>query len=502
MPNIQDPSFMAAVASNPMLRQKLFEPQPMQLEAQPGLSSTPDAMSVPPSPAPALSAQPSKPPVPLATIKPDYQTAQKRFGELTAPSPTDTTLTHTKLNTGVPGVQQIHNKPGRILGTIADTIGTILAPRISAQIPGTTMHHQMLANQASGVLGEQRKEFEAQNKGNLEAAQATNQASMPEFHDAQNEIKQLTAENKATADAANVAERGAYHEGQNAARQTAADASLRKAGYRQGETGEIEAIPYEEMSPGEQANYDLHSAQTEMAHATAQLRLAQANGDTGQQELQRQRIALIGQRLNLMQHTSDRLDRQFEFRSQGTVGGVPQEGTMLSERGVPVGTANAANVRPTGTERTRADLAFSGVEQLSDMRSIVQKHPELFGPGAGRATAFQNWIGSEDPEAKRFLTARNTLADHATGVFGGRSEGAISANRIASGDLKDNPAAILAALGQMEKAMKQIQSRGIVRSVGGNAPPSNGGGETTKEQYDALPVGATYTKGGHKFVKQ
>ena len=243
MPNLQDPSFMAAVASNPMLQQKLFQPQPqpMQPEPQPGLSSTPDAINVPPSPAPqALSTPPAPMPKPLATVKPapkspGYQQSESEFSRLTAPPPTDPAMLHIKANTGAPGVQQVHNKFGRVLGTIADAIGTGLFPGIAMAVPGTTAHHMLLTNQAGHALGTQQKDWEAENKGNLEAAQATEAGSLPAFHDAQNEVNRLKAENAATKDAATAS----FHEGQNDIRKITADTALRKEGYRTAEDGSL-----------------------------------------------------------------------------------------------------------------------------------------------------------------------------------------------------------------------------------------------------------------------
>jgi hypothetical protein len=460
-------------------------------------------MNVPPSPAPqALSAPPAPMPKPLATVKPapkspGYQQAESEFSRLTAPPPTDPALLHTKANTGAPGVQQVHNKFGRVLGTIADAIGTGLFPGIAMAVPGTTAHHMLLTNQAGHALGTQQKDWEAENKGNLEAAQATEAGSLPAYHQSQEEVKRLQEEEAARKNQATEEINRARYEGQNQARQTASEAMLHRTGYRTNDQGEVEPIPREEMSEQERSSFDLKSAQTELAHATAELRLAQATQDPQKQDLAKQRLDIANRRLGLSQAT-------YNARYLGTdQGGAPLPGAMLTEDNRSVGSTNAANVRPTGTERGRADLATSAKEQLSDMRSIVQKHPEFFGPGAGRATAFQKWIGSQDPEAQRYLTARSVLADHATGVFGARSEGAIAAQRIASGDLKDNPAAVLSALGQMEKAITTIQSKGVVRTAGSAAGgQSVGGGEITKEQYDALPIGATYTKGGHQFVKK
>ena len=85
-----------------------------------------------------------------------------------------------------------------------------------------------------------------------------------------------------------------------------------------------------------------------------------------------------------------------------------------------MGSSFSPNVRPTGTEIGRSDLAGSAIEQIGDMRKILKTRGDMFGPGAGRATGLSQWIGSQDPDAQRFSAAVETAADHLMGVFGGR----------------------------------------------------------------------------------
>ena len=180
-----------------------------------------------------------------------------------------------------------------------------------------------------------------------------------------------------------------------------------------------------------------------------------------------------------------------------TPSGQPLPGSMLTDDNRPVGSGNAANVRPTGTERGRADLATSTIEQIGDVRSLIKKRPDLFGPAAGRETDFTQWLGSQDSDAQKLKAAIDTISSHLSGVYGAR--GAYSQGEIAHtiGQNRTNPAAIAAALDQYEKAAKTIQSKGVVHTVGGNnsspAPrAAQGGGGKHK-------VGDTIMQGGHKF---
>jgi len=131
---------------------------------------------------------------------------------------------------------------------------------------------------------------------------------------------------------------------------------------------------------------------------------------------------------------------------------------------------------PTGAERGRADLAISAREQLTDMQNILRTRSDLFGPLAGKATNFTQWVGSQDPDAQRFQAAARIAADHLAGVFGGRSQKALEAIYQIAGRNTTNPAAAIAGLEQLDKAARSIQSRGV--GPGAAASPAGGAGAT------------------------
>jgi len=72
-----------------------------------------------------------------------------------------------------PGVSQIHNPILRTLGRIGDVAGTIIAPRVMAAIPGTTLHHNMLVGEQEGLLNQDVKREQEQ------AQTAAQQAEVP-----------------------------------------------------------------------------------------------------------------------------------------------------------------------------------------------------------------------------------------------------------------------------------------------------------------------------------
>ncbi len=384
------------------LGQKLNNPKIDELQARqqqapqpqpdPGPSSTPDAMNVAPQPLQVQHTHDiagmdgggglAKPPV----ANTGAMTGKAKVGPI-QPSPNEQALQgqYNKISSTGSGISQIKNPVGRGLLTALDAVGSGLFPRIAGVIPGTQAHHEELLHEKQGSLEHEQKNRLQTNQEQEQAARATDLESKPELAEAKNELGleklgESTRAHQATEDI-----NKARYEGQNEARQTSADAALHRDGYRRTEDGGIEPIPPDEMSEAQRGNFDLRSAQTELAHANAQLKRAMATGDTAGQQLAQKRLELTAQRLQLMGHTSNRLDKQFEFRSQGTVGGVAPEGTPLSERGVPVGTANAKYVTPTTGEINKGDLAKSAVpsgfqvsrgSQRSSVRWSWRVHPK------------------------------------------------------------------------------------------------------------------------------
>ena len=257
-----------------------------------------------------------------------------------------------------------------------------------------------------------------------------------------------------------------------------ADASLVEHGLRRDETtGKI--VP-DEASPV----FQHQQLALELTKSTLALRKAQADVEQMKSDPNSPLAQQAQQRLAIAKQTQDRLssmagamqeraDAQLMNATREAKGtdlqGAPLPGAMLTDTGQPVGSSQAVNVRPTGTERSKADMAGSAKEQLGDIADIVSRHSQMFGPGYGQSSAFRQWIGSQDPDAQRFIAARTIAGDHLAGTFGGRSEAALNALDTAIGQYKDNPAALKAGLEQLTKANNRFLQAGTVRTVGSNA---------------------------------
>ena len=178
-----------------------------------------------------------------------------------------------------------------------------------------------------------------------------------------------------------------------------------------------------------------------------------------------------------------------EGRMKGTQGGVPMAGDLLDSEGDIVPPVNATNVRPTGTQRERATLATSALEQTSDVLAVLKAKPGLFGPGGGQITNINQWLGTSDPDAQAVRVAAGTAADHLAGVFGGRNKEALQfLHEVAGGKVTMNPEAMAAGIEQLNKAAKTIQSVGSYRTVGGGAasPTGNSSSPTPKAGTGSL----------------
>lgn len=384
---------------------------------------------------------------------------------------TDQTERNRLINTGS-GVDQISNPLLRGIAKTADIVGSVFAPNLAQFIPGTTLHHQLLVNQATNNVAKDQSEDESN-------AQTNNLNLQPQFKATQQALAQEKQNNTEDHQQAVLDQQQAHQQQQYVQ-------NLRDHGYAPDETDPtgkaVRPLKYEEMSPTQQAVTDLKGSQDELASAKAALAAAQNNPNSPAYQLAKKRVDVAEQNAGTAAGKLGLQRQTVQGRLYGTdLQGNPLPGAMIADDGRTVGSAFQQNVRPTGTERNKGDLSRSADQQIDDMISIVKKDPNRFGPGYGQSTEFQNWLGSEDPDAKAFLSARTIASDHLAGTFGGHSEYATKALDDALGRFRDNPEAALAGLNQLKGANALFGKAGAVKTVGSNAaaapsaaPPSTG----------------------------
>ena len=452
------PSVKAAVLAHPAVQgqQAQQQAQGSSLAARPNLgigSPSPSAGGL--FAVPNVSQQtPDLSPLPVPQLSPRTQADLSEYGR--------------RVSTGS-GVSQIQNPFIRALARIGDVAGSIVAPNVTAMIPGTSFHHLMDVKQQEGLV---RNDL----ANDQETAQVENLNLQPMLKQQQAALAQEKQSNLELHQQASLDQQKTHQQQQYVQ-------NLRDHGYAPDEndpTGiAIRPLKYEEMSPLAQASEDLKGAQEEEKDAQKAYKDAQTKNMPMQMQLAQQRIANAQHNGSLAAEKLGLQRQQFELKSQGTVNGVAPPGALIGDDGRPVGTAFQQNVRPTGQERNKADMANSAADQLSTLKHIVATRPDIFGPVSGRTTDFSVWAGSQDPDAQRFRAARTIAGDHLAGTFGGRSEAALSAIDDAIGNFKDNPAAVSAGLDQLSGANTRFQKAGTVHTAGSNAERNMPNGRTS-----------------------
>jgi hypothetical protein len=379
------------------------------------------------------------------------------------------------------GISQIRNPVGRGFAEAGNILGHTLVPGLMRQIPGTQEHHEQLINRSAGETGLLQGEQKADVTNAALAAQPELKAQAGEI----NALKQQETNRH------NLATEGGKHD--------QIDEQLRAHGFKSGPNG-VETLGYEEMSEPQQAAYDLKGSQGQLAEANAALAKAKNDPNSPLYKEAMDKIASIHRTQDIALQRLGLSREQFQMRSRGTdMQGNALPGAMLTgdeNNPTPVGTAFQQNVRPTGSERNKGDLATSARKEINTMQQIAEKHPEYFGPGPAQKQAFQKWVGSQDPDAQRFLTAHAIAGEHAAAMFGSHSKEVIEQIDNALGSFHDNPAAAKAAMSEVLGATGTFSKAGTVKTAGSNAAKEGpGGGGTQGPQVGSVEGGYRF-KGG------
>jgi len=134
------------------------------------------------------------------------------------------------------------------------------------------------------------------------------------------------------------------------------------------------------------------------------------------------------------------------------------QGVAATNAGQPM-TAGVVGA-PTGNDKQTQMFAVSSLHRLKEMRQIVKSHPEIFGPVGGRTTKANVWLGSQSPDAQKFLQDSQFLAEHSTAVFGGRAASTVDALKQIQSNPTANPDALLAGFDSDESTLNDFTNAG------------------------------------------
>lgn len=312
-------------------------------------------------------------------------------------------------------------KLGHVGAKIGNIAGDILDPNAMARIPGTELHRDLTEEATKEQLGkDQARELQEQEEKTREKHEE-NLADV-------NQQKADLALQKA---------------------QETREKDLRSKGLRLNQaTGAVEGIPYEEMSPTEQAHIDLQTSQTDVANARAEYEKTKADPNSEANKNARQRLQTAAKNAAT---AAGRLGLEKNKYLADYLGldetGKPLAGVQLDEKGNPIG-PRVANAGATGAERLkRSDLAHNVRENGGAMIDLINNNPELFGKVAGRFTSFEQMIGSDDPAIAQLGMRGHNYALASNGMHGVRSQEAVHETEVnILNHFRNSPEATIAAI--------------------------------------------------------
>lgn len=114
--------------------------------------------------------------------------------------------------------------------------------------------------------------------------------------------------------------------------------------------------------------------------------------------------------------------------------------------------------KPTADEQKRADLAENLNENLNTLEDIVNRRPELFGKLAGRLTNLKGELGSDDPDIGALETVKHQLGMVQMSTHGMRSaQGIESAAQSIVNGFKNGPDALKKSIETARKSASTFQ---------------------------------------------
>ena len=354
---------------------------------------------------------------------------------VTQAPPTQTQADQTErnrlINTGS-GLDQISNPLLRGIARTADIVGSVFAPNLAQFIPGTTLHHQLLVNQATNNV-------EKDQAADDQSAQIQQRQALAQQEEAK--ASQLTDPQKAVDPSKTVqTDDGVYQ----------LNPVTGKYDIRVGDTVQKPAKPV----PIEQQAYDFAiksgknpldayaavygAKNTKTDNLPEQYLEAQQSGDTVKADLIRKTIQ----------------DTQ-----------TAPKITVLNAAAANRADAAATKADTTKTaklssdEQKRADLAQNMNENINALEDIANRRPDLFGPVAGRLTDAKTALGTSDPDIAQLQVIKHQLGMVAQGAHGMRSaQGVESAANSLTNGYHNSPEATKAALEAARSSVKTFLS--------------------------------------------
>jgi hypothetical protein len=336
---------------------------------------------------------------------------------------------------------------GHIASAIGNIAGDIFAPGTLERIPGSQLHNQALeAQNEHGIAqGEDNAEKEAQT-ANLDA--------QPELKRQAGELAQEKQNAKEDKDKTDLTEK------------------YRKLGLKLDPQGNAIPIPYEEMTPTEQAVHDLKTNQAEAAEARAEL--DKMKGDTTSPLYQMQL-----KRLQVAMQNAQNAHARLGLSEQQFANKVNEQELM----------------KPSGQAQSRGSAAQAALDVLPDLQEQIRSNAAELGPLFGRINRGEIKIGDVDPKIQKLYANMQSFYAMQPAVHGFRNAEFVKDFDSFVGGLQTNPEATLAGLEGLKPTLQAVAKEGKTfrkRTVEGRDDNASGGANAK-----APAVGTV--EGGYKF---
>jgi len=351
--------------------------------------------------------------------------------------------------------ENIHNPVLRTLGKIGavgaraiDVAGSVAAPGVMAQIPGTALNQKV--EEASANRNRAADTKNAEQEAATEQTQAET-AAMPAKVKLENAQADALEDKEEKPEDLNQQYADAVHAAVKAGKNPLEDPQVQQF---------ADAIQNVQKQPQAKTPNDFEQFYADWIkdnnfHDTAHNRL-----------LARKQFAAAGQ---MPPHDPQQL-------------AIGPDGKVIALRPgvtVPQGTktvaGDLAGSKPTADEQKRADLVENLNENLDQLEDIVNRRPDLFGKVAGRITKAREWIGSDDPDVASLKGIEDRLGMVQQSSHGMRSAQHVeqSANSVLN-NFKNGPDAMKKAIADARKSGATF-TQDVQRKTGATAAPTDGG---------------------------
>jgi hypothetical protein len=349
----------------------------------------------------------------------------------------------------------------------ANIAGDVLAPGLTANIPGSDLNKRAEESQAWKRLGEAEKNQQAEtlNKeaelGNELIPWTNPQTGQTEQIERRQWAPIQAAETKATS-AENIAGTKAEASKENVAAkdetaQTIAAGKDKTQLLRLGFDEHGAPLPDSQLSTQQRATRDLTQAHTKLQLAQAAADAAKADPNSPASKAAAANLAL----------------RQAEFQNK------------LEEQGL---------VKPSGQAQSRASAASAALQLLPGLEDAVKANAKEFGPIIGRINKGEISLGSVSPAVQKFYSQLQSFYALQPSVHGFRNAEFVKDFDTFVGNLQTNPEALVGGLEGLRPTLEAVDKEGRTyhqRIVEGaqNAPAAATGA--------AVPSFSDFVKGQH-----